>query len=79
MGKPTIFAPKDGDQRYRINALTRKGQQLFEAARAKLKRLSKWRHQVSDADVVESLLRGDAETVRHLRHMEQSSLKGERS
>ncbi len=56
-GKPSLYRPKDGDKTYRVAALTAKGQQLFEQARAKLKALTKWPYNVGDADVIEWLLR----------------------
>lgn len=57
-GRPAIFGPKDGGQSYRVLALTKLGTREFEAARRELKRLAKWPRRVSDADVVDFLLRG---------------------
>lgn len=70
MGRPSIFAPKDGERSYRILALSKEGQRLFEQARARLKRLAKWPGSVSDADTVEAVLRGDAAVVAYLKKRE---------
>lgn len=70
MGRPSIFSPKDGNQAYRILALTKQGQRMFEDARKALKRLAKWPGRVSDADTVEFLLRGVEATKAYLRSKE---------
>lgn len=66
MGRPSIFSPKDGTQAYRILALTKQGQRMFEDARLALKRLARWKGTVSDADTVEFLLRGVEATKAYL-------------
>ena len=67
-GRPSIFSPKDGGQRYEILALTKRGQQLFEQARAKLQKLTGWTGKVSNADTLEMVVRGEEEGMRYLRH-----------
>lgn len=63
-GRGAIFRPKDGQ---RIQAhLTKLGSERFEARRTELAQLS-GRSAVSDADVVESYLRGLAATRRAIR------------
>lgn len=63
-GRGAIFRPKDGQ---RIQGdLTKLGSERFEARRAELAQLS-GRSAVSDADVVESYLRGMAATRRAIR------------
>lgn len=70
-GRPSIFSPKNGDQTYRILALTRDGQRMFEQARKRLKALAwqwcRWRGKVGDADTVEFILRGEVATVEYLK------------
>ena len=65
IGRRALFRPKDGDRSYRVVSLTAKGQRLFEQWRA---RLAKWSgfSAVSDADVIESLVRGEEATRKHL-------------
>lgn len=66
-GRPTIFGPKDpNDKGLHGAGLSSKGRQLFERSRAKLKKLAKWPSNVSDSDVIEMLVRGDAETALYL-------------
>jgi hypothetical protein len=62
-GRPTIFGRKDGDRPYQALALTKRGQLLFERTRKWLAKLV-GRETVSDGDVIESLVRGEDETIR---------------
>lgn len=62
-GRPSIFGPKDDPQTVRAIGLTKRGRQLFEQARARLKKLAKWPGTVSDSDTIEALVRGDEETA----------------
>jgi hypothetical protein len=55
-GRPVIYGPK-ADKKYRILSLTKVGSRQFEKARAALKKEKKWRGRVSDADVVDFLVR----------------------
>lgn len=66
-GRPSIFSPKDDPTPPpRISALTKEGRRLLEAARKKLAKLAAWNGVVSDADLVEYLVRGDSETAAYL-------------
>lgn len=56
-GKRAIYQPKDGDKSYKALSLTAKGQQLFEKRRAALGKRHKWPRSVSDADVIDDLVR----------------------
>lgn len=61
-GRPSIFRDKAGGDRVQ-GVITKVGSQRFEAARARLARLDNREvEQTSDADVIEYLARGDAET-----------------
>ena len=67
MPRRAIFEPKDGPVvSYRVRAMTKTGHRLFEACRARLKKLAGWPGEVSDCDVIESLVRGDEATKKHL-------------
>ncbi len=66
MGRRAIFRGKDGGQRVQA-IITKVGGQKFEKARVRLAKLAEWEAtDVSDADVVEYLARGDAETIAYL-------------
>lgn len=67
LGRPSLFTPKDGGKAHHILALTAEGEQLFDDARARLKALAKWPGNVSDADVVEMLVRGEKATRAYLK------------
>ena len=56
-GRPAIYGPKNGTKSYRALCLTKEGQKRFELTRREVKRLHKWRGTVSDADVIEHLVR----------------------
>lgn len=56
-GRPSIYGPKNGTRSYRALALTRDGQRMFEAWRRQVKALNRWPGAVSDADVIEYLVR----------------------
>jgi hypothetical protein len=77
MGRPSLFSPKDGNRGYQILKLTKEGQRLFEAARKKLAKLAKtiagWEGEISDANTLEFLVRGDAETSRYLRQKQKAA------
>lgn len=65
-GRPTIFTPKDGEP-VRAQALTITGSKRFEAARRRLAKLAGWEpEQVSDADTVEFMARGETDTLKYL-------------
>ena len=66
-GRPSIFGPKDDSQPVRAIGLTKRGRQLFEQFRAKLKKAAKWPGKVSDSDTIEALVRGPQETADYLR------------
>lgn len=57
-GRPVIYGPKN-DKRgtVRALALTREGRTMFEDWRRQVKRLNRWPGKVSDADVIEYLVR----------------------
>ena len=67
MGRPSLFSPKDGERSYHILALTKLGARLFEQARARLKRVTEFAGNVSDADTVEGVLRENAEMRKQLK------------
>jgi hypothetical protein len=73
MGRWSIFRPKVNDTKHRVQGiLTDDGQRWFEAGRAQLGDLYKSimgrpAAQVSDADTIEFLARGELGTVRYLR------------
>lgn len=67
LGRPSLFTPKDGGKAHHILALTAEGERLFDVARAKLKKLAAWPGNVSDADVTEFLVRGEAKTIAYLK------------
>lgn len=71
MGRPTIFRDKeDGDRVQGI--ISKRGSTCFENARHELARLAKLEaRQVSDADTIEYLARGEQETRRYLRRQVQ--------
>jgi hypothetical protein len=58
---PSIFTPKNPKHHVTVGGLTNAGARAFEQARTKLKKLS-GQSRVSDADVLEYLARGEAET-----------------
>ena len=65
MGRRSIFPVKDGALYHGI--LTRIGTKACEQARAKLADLSGWdADNISDADLIEFMARGDLETVKYL-------------
>lgn len=65
-GRPAIFTPKDGEP-VRAQALTIAGSKKFEAHRRRLAKLAGLETtQVSDADTVEFMARGERETVKYL-------------
>lgn len=66
-----IFRPKDSS-RTRPAAMTVEGYAAFERARAWLARLAGRKDRVSDADVIEALARGEAETRRYLRGKQET-------
>lgn len=66
MGRPVIFSPKTEIRTTNIKAMTADGDRLFRKARARLKTLTKWPTDPSDADTVEFLARGEAATVAYL-------------
>lgn len=57
MARPSIYGPKEPN-RLQVISMTPKGKRLFEAARAALKKFTKWKGTVSDGDTVEFLVRG---------------------
>lgn len=66
MGRPSIFRDKVGGQRVQA-IISKTGASRFEAARKRLAKLAKWKpDQISDADVVEFLARGEADTVAYM-------------
>lgn len=66
MGRPSIFRDKVGGQRVQA-IISKTGAKRFERARKRLARLAKWKPaQISDADVVEYLARGEADTVAYM-------------
>jgi len=66
MGRPSIFRDKRGGLRVQAT-ISRLGEQRFLAARARLAQLAtREAGQVSAADTLEFLLRGEAETIRYL-------------
>lgn len=56
-GRPVIYGPKNGNREYRVLALTKDGQRGFEAARKALRKSKDWPRDVSDADVIDFLVR----------------------
>jgi len=66
-GRPSIFRPKDDTQRMQVVGMTERGRALFEQAREQLKKVAKWPGRVSDADVIEALVRGKDETAKYLK------------
>ena len=65
MGRRSIFPVKDGALYHGI--LTRIGTKACEQARARLGHLAGWDPaKISDADLLEFLGRGEAETVKYL-------------
>jgi hypothetical protein len=66
-GRASIFEGKAGGDRVQGD-ITKRGAQQFEAARRRLTKLAEWKrpNPVSDADVIEFLARGEAETLRYL-------------
>ena len=65
-GRDSIFRDKAGGDRYQ-GIVTKTGAQRFEAARSRLAKLAnRDPERVSDADTIEYLARGDAETVVYL-------------
>ncbi len=67
MGRPAIFVPKDGTKCVRTGPLTKDGTKRFEMARQRLGQLAGWpAEKVSDSDVVEFLVRGEAPTKVYL-------------
>lgn len=71
-GQPSIFRNKQGGDRVQGN-ITPIGSRRFEQARARLGRLAGWEcERVSDADVIEYLARGEADTVAYIaKHAEE--------
>jgi hypothetical protein len=66
MGRRAIFRGKEGGVRVQA-IITKVGGQRFERARKRLAELAGWiASEVSDADTVEFLARGEAETVAYL-------------
>lgn len=66
MGRRSIFRDKRGGQRVQ-GIITKIGQQKFLAAKSRLAQLAQRAvHQVSDADAVEYLARGERETIIYL-------------
>lgn len=66
MGRDSIFREKDGGDRYQ-GIVTKAGAQAFERARARLAKLADRKvDHVSDADVIEYLARGEANTRDYL-------------
>lgn len=65
MARPTIFP----NVSYRVHGfITKPGSAKFEAARRRLAELVGWKVKaVSDGNVIEFLLRGEAEAVKYLR------------
>lgn len=65
-GRPSIFRDKKGGSRFQ-GVLTPAGSRRFELARVRLAKLvSRDPEQVSDADVVEFLARGDKDSKAYL-------------
>jgi hypothetical protein len=65
-GWPSIFRDKDGGDRVQ-GVITPIGARSFEVARARLAKLaSREVEQISDADVIEYLARGEAATMKYL-------------
>jgi hypothetical protein len=66
-GRASIFRDKKDGARLQ-GIITKAGSQRFEAARKRLARLAaRDAEEVSDADTIEYLARGEAETVKYLR------------
>lgn len=67
MGRPSIFRDKVGGQRVQA-IISKAGAKRFEKARKRLAKLAKWQPaQISDADVVEFLARGEADTLAYMK------------
>lgn len=65
-GRDSIFRHKEGGDRVQ-GVITKIGSEKFEAARGKLGKLAKRdRQHVSDADTIEYLARGEADTRKYL-------------
>ncbi len=54
-GRPAIYGPKDST--VQVRSITKVGARLMNTARTVVRKVSKWPGKVSDADVVEYLLR----------------------
>jgi hypothetical protein len=66
MGRRSIFRGKEGGVRVQA-IITKIGGQKFERARKRLAELAGWASKdVSDADTVEFLARGEAETMAYI-------------
>lgn len=62
MARPSMFGPREGGERVQ-GVLTKTATQLFERARRRLAEISGWDWgRCSDADVIEFLARGEADT-----------------
>jgi hypothetical protein len=70
MGRPSVFDPKDGT-RYQ-GVMTKVGSKRFESARKELAALAGLKR-VSDADVMEFLVRGRASTEAYLQAKERKA------
>ena len=64
MGRRRIFTEPVGDRVQGV--LTEPGARAFQQARVRLRLLTGWRGPISDADVIDYLARGDAESWRVL-------------
>lgn len=72
-GRNSIFRDKRGGMRVQGN-LTKPGSRKFETRRAWLAKLAKRSvEQVSDADVIEALSRGEDETTRYLKGLHKDA------
>ena len=56
MGRPALYAPKNGTRTYRITRLTQRGEQLTERLRRAMQ-LRESKASVSDSDVLDEAIR----------------------
>lgn len=74
-GRTSLFPGKVNDTDHRVQAfLTKVGRQRFELARAHVADLARQflrrpPENISDADTIEYLTRGEADTIKHLRKL----------
>lgn len=74
-GRPALFTPKDKPKGRVQGWLTRAGKQRFELARVRVAHLAKVNaKQVSDADVIEFLARGEENALAYWRHAQSTEV-----